>query len=319
MTVNRFSLFILIAAALLFIALCVGILLYDNHRFVVRSYTVSCRGIPHAVRFVFLSDLHEKNYGKDNDVLLQAVLDTKADAVLIGGDTIISSKAAKYAAGLRRAGQNSLEGLPDDVLLEGGWCGRSLSLIRRMSAQLPVYFSNGNHENKVADRPDTKPMYDAFMRYLDSCGTTVLNRDSCMLTERLHLYGLDLPRRDYIKFRRHLVTSEDIEALLGRPDADSFRILLAHKPDFFEAYAGWGADLVLSGHVHGGMVRLPLLGGIVSPAPGLFPKYSKGMYRDGKSTMIVSCGTGMHTLPLRFLNPAEVSVINLVPEPEKEQ
>ena len=317
MTENSILLYILIAAAVLIIA-CIGILVADNNRFVVRHYEVPCRGVSRAVRFVFLSDLHEKNYGRDNDVLLQAILDTGAEAVLIGGDTIVSSEAAGYAKRLERREKCSTGEMPDEVLLAGGWCSRSLSLIRRLNGHLPVYFTNGNHENKLGDRPGTKPLYDAFMRSLESCGTKVLNRENTILTGRVRLYGLDLPRRNYIKFKRHLVTAEDIAALAGKPDPDSYRILLAHKPEFFAAYADWGADLVLAGHVHGGIVRLPLIGGIVSPSPGLFPKYSKGEYREGGSTMIVSCGTGMHSLPLRFLNPAEVSVIELVPETDKE-
>ena len=91
---------------------------------------------------------------------------------------------------------------------------------------------------------------------------------------------------------------------------------MAHNPDYFEEYAAWGADLVLSGHVHGGMMRLPILGGVVSPAFKLFPKYDGGLFQQGKSTMILSRGLGMHTIPIRIFNPGELILLKICPKSE---
>ncbi len=94
-------------------------------------------------------------------------------------------------------------------------------------------------------------------------------------------------------------------------EKDRFQILIAHNPQYFKEYAGWGADLTLSGHVHGGIVRLPLLGGVVSPSLALFPKYSGGRYQQAGRTMILSRGLGTHTINVRMFNPGEVSLIEI--------
>ena len=94
-------------------------------------------------------------------------------------------------------------------------------------------------------------------------------------------------------------------------EKESFQVLIAHNPQYFQEYAGWGADLTVSGHVHGGIIRLPLIGGVISPAIALFPKYDGGKFvRDGK-TMILSRGLGTHTIHVRFYNPGEVAVIRV--------
>ena len=103
---------------------------------------------------------------------------------------------------------------------------------------------------------------------------------------------------------------------LGEPCAEKYTVLLAHNPDFFPVYAEWGADLVLSGHVHGGMVRIPGWKGVVSPNIRFFPKYDGGKFEEGKSTMILSRGLGMHTIPVRLFNPGELIVIDFMKEQE---
>ena len=126
------------------------------------------------------------------------------------------------------------------------------------------------------------------------------------------IWGLELDQSYFRRGRTAQLTSSVIEGLLGKPDEQCYNILLAHHPSYFPAYAVWGADLSLSGHLHGGMIRLPFLGGVVSPQVRLFPKYDKGMYMlDGKK-LIVSAGLGNHTVNLRINNPPELVVIDFV-------
>ena len=101
--------------------------------------------------------------------------------------------------------------------------------------------------------------------------------------------------------------------MLGPVREGEYGILLAHNPAYFEAYASWGADLTLSGHVHGGIMRLPWLGGVLSTSLTLFPKYDGGEFCRGERRMIVSRGLGSHTVPIRIFNPAELVVVELVP------
>lgn len=105
-----------------------------------------------------------------------------------------------------------------------------------------------------------------------------------------------------------------LEDTLGRMDTNYYNILLAHNPAYFEDYAKLHPDLVLSGHVHGGLVRLPFLGGVISPALKLFPKYDGGKFVQGDSTMILSRGLGIHSVEFRMWNPAELVVIEIVPK-----
>ena len=106
--------------------------------------------------------------------------------------------------------------------------------------------------------------------------------------------------------------AEEIREALGEPAEGAYRILLAHNPDYFSAYAQWGADLTLSGHLHGGMVRLPKIGGLISPNWTLFPKYDHGLYTIEEKKMIVSAGLGSHTIKLRINNPPELVVLDFV-------
>jgi predicted MPP superfamily phosphohydrolase len=98
---------------------------------------------------------------------------------------------------------------------------------------------------------------------------------------------------------------------IGSKEQENFQILIAHNPIYFKNYAEWGADLVVSGHVHGGIVRLPLIGGVISPAIALFPRYDGGKYEQNGSTMVLSRGLGTHTIHVRVFNPGEVCVIRV--------
>ena len=98
---------------------------------------------------------------------------------------------------------------------------------------------------------------------------------------------------------------------VGKSERDKYQVLIAHNPLYFPEYAEWGADMTVSGHVHGGIIRLPLLGGVISPAIALFPKYDGGKYMRGDKAMILSRGLGTHTIHVRFNNPGEVSVIKV--------
>ena len=106
-------------------------------------------------------------------------------------------------------------------------------------------------------------------------------------------------------------------SILGPCDRENYTVLLAHNPDYFPRYASWGADLVCSGHVHGGVARVPFWGkGMISPSLRLFPRYDGGAFQEGKSTMLLSRGLGAHTIPFRLFNPAELLLVEFRPDQE---
>lgn len=132
--------------------------------------------------------------------------------------------------------------------------------------------------------------------------------------QNIIVYGAEIKEECYRHFRMYPLEEDYMASILGIPDKEQFIILLAHNPDYFTRYAEWGADLVLSGHVHGGLMKLPFLGGVISPALKLFPKYDGGLFQKEGSTMILSRGLGTHTLPIRILNPGELIVVQLQPK-----
>ena len=142
----------------------------------------------------------------------------------------------------------------------------------------------------------------------------LINETAYLPAWNIAVCGVQIDRDYYRHFRRAPMEPSYLRKLLGTPDREKFQLLIAHNPVYFDAYADWGADLVVSGHVHGGIMRLPFLGGVLSPSLTLFPKYDGGMFREHGSTMILSRGLSSHTIPIRIFNPGELIVIELKPD-----
>ncbi len=156
----------------------------------------------------------------------------------------------------------------------------------------PTYYVTGNHEARLAD-------YGVLREGLLAAGVTVLENQAAVLTrgtDRVTLYGLQDP------------AFGDSPAL---PETEDLLILLAHRPEYFERYAAQGADLVLSGHAHGGQVRLPFLGGLIAPGQGFLPKYDAGIYKEYGAVMAVSRGLGNSIIPIRVNDPPELVILIL--------
>lgn len=260
--------------------------------FRIRTYRIfshKLKGIQKK-RIVFLSDLHNCSYGKNNGRLLAAVRRSRPDLILIGGDMLVGK--------------------------EGASCDKAREFVEQLPGICPVIYANGNHEHRVKENTEIYgEMYRDYKLFLEKRGVHFLENESIRveLGDRdLLICGLELPLSSYRKFSKESVTSGDITELLGRPAAeDACTILLAHNPAYMDAYLEWGADLILSGHLHGGLVRVPGLGGIVTPQGFLFPKYSGEMTKEGDQTVIVSRGLGTHTLNIRLFNTPELISVQL--------
>ena len=193
--------------------------------------------------------------------------------------------------------------------------------LRRIGGKFPVYCSLGNHEMRIF--PGAKG--DALEEKFTDAGAILLRNRGIALEkegENLYLYGYLqplLPARNpnHARLRQDIRRENLIEAL-GKCPADGTVLFLAHDPALFPVYAEWGADLILSGHIHGGAVRLPWLGGVLSPARRFFPKYDAGIFSMGRSQMAVSRGLARTEIP-RFLNPREVAFFTLRREDRAEQ
>lgn len=263
------------------------VMVIDCNRFVIRKYTCRSEKLKKDMRVVLLTDLHNKSFGKGNEKLLRAIHNLSPDMILIGGDMYTAAK---------------------DGDIRTAW-----ELTAALSARYPVYYGNGNHEHKTRLFPEQfGSMYQEFTKEMGRAGVHHLVNEKVSLPAlNMDIYGLEIGREYYKKFENIRMDKAYPEQLLGKPDKNRFSVLIAHNPDYFKTYAAWGADLVVSGHVHGGLMRLPLLGGVLSPAIRLFPEYDGGEFKEGKATMILSRGLGTHTLPIRIFNPGELVVIEL--------
>lgn len=285
-------LFILIAGGLL------GLEIYrELHHFRVTHYTIESqkfKGFSRDLNLIFLSDLHNRVYGEKNEPLLQAIRNEKPDLILIGGDMLVGKEDASYDIALDFTSQ-----LPEIA---------------------PVLYATGNHEQRMRKKPEIyQAAYADYRQQLKDRGVLFLENGSCRIeagTVLLEISGVELPSASYKKLKKLPIQASDIAEYLHKDSVsvteDSvYRILLAHNPAYMNAYKGWGADLILSGHLHGGVMRLPGIGGVITPQAFLFPKYSGEMTKEGEQTIIVSRGLGTHTINIRLFNQPEVVSICL--------
>lgn len=238
--------------------------------------------------FVMLSDLHNVCIGKDNRDLLQAIDKVNPDGVLIGGDMLVGKPDMDFSV--------------------------AVNLVKELTSKYTVYYANGNHEYRIKIYPEV--YHDMAVRYqkeLVEAGAILLENTSkeCKINGiRCCIYGLEVTPEFYSKKKHLKMEQEHMYSWLGKPNAECFNILLAHNPKYAKTYANWGADLVLCGHYHGGMIRIGKQG-IISPYLRVFPRYSYGRYQIKNSTIIVSGGLGEHTIPIRYFNPRELVCIRI--------
>ncbi|MBQ6019828.1 MAG: metallophosphoesterase [Clostridia bacterium] len=240
---------------------------------------------------VQISDLHDESFGENNETLLRLLSEAKPDLIAITGD---------IADGNRMALEHALALIPEIVKVA------------------PCYFAAGNHESGIGE-----DNYRLLEQTMNDAGVTILSDEYIYLSRgdgRIVLAGLQDPyfvseHRVFGK-KGYGVIREKLESLaLPR---DEYTVLLSHRPEVFELYVEYGVDLALTGHAHGGQIRLPLLGGLIAPHQGLFPKYDAGMYEKDGTQMYVNRGLGNSRLPLRINDRPEIAVIRLTNHTETE-
>ena len=260
----------------------------EQKYFVVNRKVLGCSKLENMkdeLKLVVLSDLHGKVYGVDNDVLLKSIENEHPDAILIAGDMLVG-----------KVGEEHKE---------------TVSFCTRLVDIAPVYYALGNHEQRMKEDIEVygDRAFTDYKKKLVDAGINFIENDHIDLEFKgspVSIYGLELPMETYKKFKKIVVTKEDVETCIGKPDENRFNILLAHNPSYVQAYKEWGADMIVSGHLHGGLIRLPFIGAVITPQMRLFPKYSGEITLEDGHIIIVSKGLGTHTFNIRFLNEAEV-------------
>ena len=242
------------------------------------------------VRIVQLTDLHNSVFGKDNEKLVQTVAGEDPDLILITGDLVDQNSASSETA---------------------------VSLVRKLAAIAPVYISYGNHEAGF----DRRYGADLAEEY-EAAGAEVLDfawQEITVRGEKIRLggiFGYCLPEK-YL--RTNEADERECAFLKEFQDTEEFTLLMAHMPACWIVNGGisaWNVDLVLAGHVHGGQIRLPFIGGLYAPDQGWFPGEEAGFYwsDDGERAMFLSRGLGSTEKIPRFWNVPEVVSLTLAPE-----
>lgn len=295
-----------ILAFLAALGMCAAALLvwlgWSNRNFTESFYSLHSPDISGSVRAVLLADLHQAEFGEDNRQLITRISQLKPDLILIAGDTVTAGSAdVDYAVKL---------------------CGQLVEIA-------PVYFGLGNHENAVIygedlnisfleqsgsllgdDPEDFTPLIRnaALLEELEKVGVTVLQNSSAEVEvngNRIEIGGISTNLSSFWPYSGQFITRFCQEN-------GAFKLLICHRPDVVMRYIpDYPIDLVVSGHNHGGVVRIPGKGGVFSADGGLFPVYDAGVFQSGEMTMVVSRGLGGHGLIPRVFNQPELVVIDL--------
>ena len=258
---------------------------WGNTALEINAYTIVSNRLPNGFsgfRIAQVSDLHNDEYGEDNERLLAMLREAEPDIIVITGDMVDSYHTDIHIA-LRFA---------EDAMQIA-----------------PCYYVSGNHEARI-------PEYENLKTGLETAGVVVLENERIALERNgatILLIGVDDPsfQTDYLMGDSATVMSDALNRLVGN---DAYTILLSHRPELFVTYVASGVDLVFSGHAHGGQFRLPFIGGLAAPNQGLFPKYDSGLYTQGNTNMLVSRGIGNSIVPIRFNNRPEIIVVELLTE-----
>ena len=257
----------------LLVVIVLAVMLFDsNYRIVTDEYEVTFDDLPEefdGYRIVQISDLHARQFGEGNRRLMEAVLRADPDIIVVTGDLIDG---------------------PD----QGAVIRETMSAIAPIA---PTYYVTGNHEWDSGGLSE-------LWQILDDCGVITLRNEYVMLERRgaqLALAGAEDPGGPY-----DMETPEElIAAIRAREGNDVFLAVLNHRNDRLDRYAALDVDLVLSGHAHGGLIRLPFTDGLYGPGRDFLPTYTSGVCTSGDTVMVVSRGFAG---PVRFLNNPELAV-----------
>lgn len=260
---------------LIIIAILIVITVDSSRRLVTTEYDVYSERLPESFegfRIVQLSDLHGKIYGEDNEKLLNAVREAEPDIIAITGDLF-------------------------DEFTEDGYAETVCSQLMEIA---PVYYCSGNHEWTENPR-------DTFDKMTET-GTVVMRNKYVTLErngETIVLAGVDDPNGPY-----DMITKEAFVAKI-KAETDDYILMLSHRNTDFDLWTALDVDLVLTGHAHGGIIRLPFIGGVLIHKEDLGKKHIEGTFEEDGTTMVVSRGAGSNGFVPRFNNNPEIVVVEL--------
>lgn len=230
------------------------------------------------LRITFISDLHERKFGKKNARLIEKIRETLPDIIVIGGDVVDTY---------------------------GQFGGDYEYVFHALPKIAPTYLVLGNHEYSAYRETEIIGVaQNAGIHFLGDTAEEIEFSGNI-----INIIGLSDYKKDNIICQ---TLAETIQQMPIIDFENRLNILICHRPTELEAIAETGIDIMLSGHMHGGQMRLPFVGAVFTPSTWrLFPKYASGHYGIGKMDLVVSSGLGASTIPLRFNNRPEITVIDI--------
>lgn len=271
---------IIIAICVLMIAL---FCFWQNNVLEVTHYTFSSSRVSARLdgyRIVQISDLHNKNFGRKQQHLINKIKELQPDMIVVTGDIVDSNHTNIDVA---------------------------ITFLEEAVNLAPCYYITGNHELWLDDT-----LYEKLINQIKNTGTTILDNEVVEINHN----EKDDTVEDTTDF---VMIGLDDGSLLGNTlhelskdiNTQKFVLLLAHEPQNMSFYSKENVDLILSGHAHGGQFRLPGIGGMIAPDQGLFPEYTEGLHVKNDVSMIISRGLGNSIIPLRILNQPEIVCVEL--------
>lgn len=258
----------------------------DNNIIEIGYYQIYSNKIPEnfdGYKILHISDLHSKEFGKDNYKLIEKIERIEPDCIVITGDMVNAT----------------------DETFE-----IFFNLAEYLGKKAKTYYIVGNHELDLSNEN-----IDLIYNTLASYGIIVLDNEMITLENNgdvINIYGMWYNMKYYsTKTTKYNFNKDIMNRIIGESSKERYNILLTHNPVHFEIYEEWGADLIFAGHIHGGMIRLPFIGGVFSPDRTLFPEYTAGEYFIGNSTMVLSRGLGRGLTGFRLFNRPELGVITI--------
>lgn len=289
--------------------LCVGNYLV-NQRVYVTTYEVFDEKIPESFdgyKMVQVTDVHSIRSTKQADYLYAKIVGENPDAIVVTGDLIDSEYYAKEQSDFESGISDKMPGQD------------TLDFIERFTENYYVYYVYGNHEMVLLDDVDNNP----FKVALEEMGVIFLNNSGVEIAkgeDSIYLLGIQDPATLYKdkNFATYDTHTERVQAMMKKvislKEKELFTVVLSHRPEYFKEYVTYDADLFITGHAHGGQVRLPFVEGLYAPGQGFFPEYTSGLWEENHTAMIIGRGIGNAVQIPRIFNPPEIVTIILKSE-----
>jgi len=262
----------------LLLILLIIFLYSENNLIYISKISIQSEKIPKSFqryKIVHLSDFHNKSFLNYGKRVAEKVKALNPDIIVFTGDLIDSRRYKEEV---------------------------SLNFMKELVKIAPVYYVNGNHEIRSGK-------FSSLEQGLKEIGVNILRNTNESISkngEEIYIMGIDDPL--------YKPLNKTLQGAMKNLQHSSFKILLAHRPEYISEYSSYNLDLIFSGHAHGGQVRLPFIGGLVAPGQGVFPKYTNGKYEIDNTSMVVSRGLGNSLFPQRLFNRPQIIEVTLSAE-----